>query len=78
MSGLGGSGFKTQTKIIVEISAKESLTIEGISLLLNTGARRIKPMSLKKTIIPEPRALFISGNKIENCFKISSNFPPIN
>ena len=66
------AGFKTPIKIIVEIKAKEILTIAGISLLDKTGASLIMPASLAKIIMPAPSALLISGNKSANCFKISS------
>ena len=74
----GAMGLITPTNIIVQIIAKESLTIEGISLLDKTGASLIIPTKRKKTIIPLPRAVLISGKKVANCFKISSNIYSFN
>ena len=61
VSAEGGAGLITPTRIIVVISAKDNLTIAGTSLFDKTGANLIIPISRKKIIMPEPKALLISG-----------------
>ena len=48
----GIPGFKSGVIITVNISAKASFVIVLISFLFKTGANRIKPKSLAKTIKP--------------------------
>jgi len=67
-----GVGWIIPQTIIVIIKAKEILTKAGISLLEKTGAKRNIPARRKKTIIPVPNAVLISGQRIANCLRISS------